>query len=98
MSHPNRYSKAELTTMVEMLANNQSETEIAEAINRSEAAVRVKTSRIKKVIGRASVRARPIRMKIDLGGLSYNTISVQAQASNMPVEQFVAKLLTIIAK
>jgi hypothetical protein len=91
-----RYSRAELTALVQMAAANRSTAEIAAAIHRSEASVRTKTSRINKAVG---YRMRPRNViKAELGTPTYNTLLMNAEADHLPVAHYVSKLLTIIAQ
>jgi hypothetical protein len=69
-----RYSKAELTTLVAMLADNRPIDEIAQAINRSEGSVRVKASRIKCRTGRNLRPGRPNVIKAKLHAPTYDAV------------------------
>jgi len=98
MARRDCYTQTDTLRLVEMMRDGQSTRAIAEALRRSEHSVRVKASRMRRVLNLPRGGTRSYKLTITIGGMALQALHLHAEARGKSVAGLATELLTVIAK
>jgi hypothetical protein len=98
MSRGDSYTRADTRRLVEMMRDGCAMREIAEALNRSEHSVRVKSSRIRRMLDLPRGNGREYRLTLIVTGAVLHALHLHAESRGKTAPILAAELLGLIVK
>jgi hypothetical protein len=97
MTRAEAYSKADIERLLDMMRDGRPVPAMAAALARSEHSIRVKISRLRRLLDLPR-GDRALRLTVTVPGVVVRALHLQAEARGLRPDDLAAELLTIIVK